>query len=327
MGGPTNDGALANPFEAPVNKSPTSFASPNSNLADPSTLNPPLEVKVDVGEPDKELPRFETSDSDFNTFGNAPLVPTAPVLPPATQQGNAAFEKVWDEVLKFEQVKDLGTALKLLTPWNVDSDLSDEQGIRCLRKLDELAGKVIYSRNSYLEPAYQVKAGETLDEIAAAYRVPLELLARINGIAAPYALSTGESLKVIRGPFRADVSLGNRELTLYTGAYYAGRFSVNVGRDLPPEEAFYEIAEKTAGRSYFDRRTGRELLRGQPENRYGNYWLGLRGQHITTGHRVGIHGRAKTAAGEDVGCISLNENDAGDVFAILSVGSRIQVRR
>ena len=224
-------------------------------------------------------------------------------------------------------VKEVAKALRILTPWCADSNLNDEQNERCLRQLDELAGEVVYSRNSYLEPTYTVRAGETLEEIAKSYGVPLELLAKINGIAAPFALSTGESLKVIRGPFRADVSISNKELTLYAGAYYAGRFSVELGRDLPPEEAFYEVAEKTMGRNYFDRRTGSEVLRGQPDNRYGDHWLGLRGEHITTGHSVGIHGRPAAGVGSEPGCISLDTINAADVFSIMSIGSRVQIRR
>ena len=85
--------------------------------------------------------------------------------------------------------------------------------------------------------------------------------------------------------------------------------------------------KKTMGRSYFDRRTGSEVLRGKPENRYGMHWLGLRGEHITTGHSVGIHGRGEETPVGDIGCIGLDPRDAADVFTILSVGSRIQVRR
>ncbi len=294
---PNNGG----PFDTPVGRTATTLVPPN-NVA----TNPPLEVNLQPARIDHAV---------------GPIPPTVP------EEGSAAFEKVWLETQELILVKDVAKALRILTPWCADSNLNDEQNERCLRLLDELAGEVVYSRNSYLEPAYTVRAGETLDEISKTYNVPLALVAKINGIAPPYALSTGESLKMIRGPFRADVSISNKELTLYVGAYYAGRFSVEIGRDLPPEETFYEVAEKTMGRNYFDRRTGSEVLRGQPDNRYGDHWLGLRGEHITTGHSVGIHGRPAAGVGSDPGCVSLDQIDAADVFSIMSIGSRVQIRR
>ena len=99
------------------------------------------------------------------------------------------------------------------------------------------------------------------------------------------------------------------------------------GRDLPAQEAFYEVAEKTNGRSYFDRQMGREVATGESLNRYGNHWVGLRGDQITAGHSVGIHGRPQDAVEGEIGSISLDPTDAEDVFSILSIGSRVHVRR
>gem|GEM_PF-3211822 len=238
---------------------------------------------------------------------------------------NPTFEKIWGEVQGHLKKQDYPRALRTLTPWSSESDLNQDQATRCILLLDQLAGAIIYSRQSYLEPGYQVKAGETLDEISAQYGVPKDLIAKINGVAAPYALMTGEKLKVVRGPFRATISLSRRELTLYVGPNYAGRFPVTIGSDMPPESAFYEVAEKLEGRTYFDRKLGREIIRSESTNRYGKHWLGLRGEHITTGHSVGIHGRPAKVTG-DVGSISLESKDAADVFSILSIGSRVEVR-
>lgn len=242
-------------------------------------------------------------------------------------QPNATFDRVWGEVQVMLKNRDYTRALRSLTPWSSESNLNSEQNQRCIRLLDKLAGAIVYSRTSYLEPAYVVKAGETLDEIAALHNVPQELLANINGIAPPFALTTGEKLKVVRGPFRASVSLSRQELTLFAGPNYAGRFKVKIGSDLPTDSAFYEVAEKSPGRAYFDRKLGREVIRSEAINKYGQQWLGLRGEHITAGHSVGIHARPKSGGNsDDVGSISLTAKDAADVFSILSVGSRVEVR-
>ena len=251
---------------------PTALAPAQLNGADAMRLNAP------VGNPSDDsrvaalvpevIPGNAPSGPSNDVFGDDEVVPgiqgpvvsspvsnspvlDSPVLEAPQPNGNAAFEKVWAEVTQLLKDDDPAKALRTLTPWCSDSNLTAEQNSRCMRKLDELAGQVVYSRESFFEPAYTVRAGETLDEIAASYKVPMELLAQINGITPPFALSTGESLKVVRGPFRADVSLSSKVMTLYVGAHYAGRFSVDVGRDLPPEEAFYEVAEKNDGSKLF----------------------------------------------------------------------------
>ena len=97
-------------------------------------------------------------------------------------------------------------ALFALTVWYGEPSLNAEQNQRCVNLLDQLAGSVIYSQDSFMEPAYVVQEGETIEDIAAKYSVPLEFLARINGVEPPYQLYPGETLKVVRGPFRAEVN-------------------------------------------------------------------------------------------------------------------------
>jgi hypothetical protein len=88
---------------------------------------------------------------------------------------------------------------------------------------------VIYSQEDLLMPPYVVGAGETLPTIAAPLGVNWQLLAKINGIPAPDDLYPGESLKVLRGPFDADVSLARRRVTLRLTGNYAGSFPMAVG--------------------------------------------------------------------------------------------------
>lgn len=317
VAGPANAGAVG--YDSPAAASrfaAAGNASAQSNPIDKTATTMGVPQEIDVA------PTAPTVTAIL-----PPIDPSVGPIPPAPGEGSVAFEKTWSEVQAAIRNQDLVTALRTLSPWSANSNVSGEQRSRCFRMLDELAGGVIYSRQDYLEPRYTVQAGETLEEISMRYNVPQELLAKINGVMAPYALSTGENLKVIKGPFRAEISISQKQLTLYAGPYYAGRFNIEIGPDLPPEEAFYEVAEKLPGRNYFDRRSGTEVLRGQPGNRYGAHWIGLRGEHITTGHSVGIHGRGATQASGASGCVSLDQLDASHVFAILSLGSRVQIRR
>ena len=155
------------------------------------------------------------------------------------------------------------------------------------------------------------------------------MLARINGIDGPADLIPTQTIKAVRGPFRAELSLTKREMTIYLGRYYAGRFPVEVGADLPNVEATYEVAEKSLGRVYFDPRSGAEIPAGHPDNPYGTHWLGLRGVQSAGAGNIGLHGsaQARDGRGDPRGSASLSPRGADDVFAILSLKSKVAVRR
>jgi LysM repeat protein len=185
-----------------------------------------------------------------------------------------------------------------------------------------LAGTVIYSRDSFLEPGHVVQEGENLQDLAQQYQVPVEFLARINGIEPPHQLFPGETIKVVQGPFRAEVNCTERQITLFLGRYYAGRFPARIGPELPPEANTYEVASIEPGLEYFDTRSGNRIAQDDPENPYGTVWISLRGNQITTAHRVGIH---VDNGDPQRGCVGVSETDARDLAAILGPGSAIQV--
>ena len=237
--------------------------------------------------------------------------------------GHPGFEETWKAVQANLQKGQLADALFSLTVWYEEPTLSAEQSQRCVQLLDQLAGTVVYSRESFLEPAHVVQEGETLATLAQQYSVPQEFLARINGILPPHQLSPGESLKVVRGPFRAEINRARSEITVFLGRYYAGRFRARLGADLPQGDNLYEVIAKDHGREFFDRRTGDRITREDPRNPYGDRWIGLRGEQITAAHNVGIH---VDAGNSDLCCIAVNRVDADDLSAILSIGSRISVK-
>jgi LysM repeat protein len=184
--------------------------------------------------------------------------------------------------------------------------------------LDQLAGSVIYSREHRLELPYQVRRGEHLEEIAQAYHVPWQLLARINGIADPAALRPGQELKVVRGPFSAVIRLERFELTLTLHGRYAGRFPIGIGRDAGQLEGSYTVCEKIVNPSYYGP-DGTNVHADDPNNPLGEYLLDL-------GEGIALHGTndpSNVGRGAGRGSIFLTAQDIDDVFHILSVGSRV----
>lgn len=197
--------------------------------------------------------------------------------------------------------------------------LTSAEREQLLGLLDPLAGKVIYSTEHLIQSGYTVERGESLFAVADRHRVPWELLANINGIENPEVLLPGTQLKVVPGPFRAEVSIGRNELTLFAGKLYAGRFPITVGNDPLPQPGDYEVKDKQPGRTYYAG-DGRTVASDDPSNPYGRVWIDLGGD-------VCIHGSSEQGITNSSGCISLSPVDATDVYGILSKGSKVTIWR
>lgn len=201
--------------------------------------------------------------------------------------------------------------------------LPPEEAQKVTDLLDQLAGTVIYSRRHLLEGRpYVVKQGENLEQIARLFKVPWQLLARINGVGDPNNLTPGQELKVVRGPFNAVIDLGKHELTMMVKGRYAGRFPIGVGADHPNLAGSYAVRDKTANPQYYgpDRQ---QIGADDPNNPLGEHWIGL-------GNQIGIHGTNDPATLQRTGgrgCIRMSARDVDDVFGILSIGSRVVIRR
>lgn len=210
-------------------------------------------------------------------------------------------------------------ALATLSMFYSSPDLSESDRQALLGRLDPLAGEVIYSQRHLLEKPYRVEQNETLMEIAARFEVPWQLLANINGINDPVLLLPGTELKVVRGPFRAEVDLARRELTVMLDELYAGRFPVDIGQEPTPQPGTYTVKDKQTAKEFFDN-AGTSIPAGDASNPFGSVWIDL-------GQQMAIHGRARQPGATPRGCIAMQAEDAQDVYGILSQGSTISVRR
>jgi len=183
---------------------------------------------------------------DGNLVGGTALPPPAATafdpqdsrqMPPSSNGGreappSAAFASSWADAHDKLAAGRYAEALAVLSTWHDDPSLGLEESQRLEDLLGQLAGTVIYSQQDLLLPPHVVQQGETLLSIAAPLAVPWQLLAKINGVPDPARLVPGESLKVVRGPFDAVVSVSRRRLSLKVGGNYAGSFPVMVGRQI-----------------------------------------------------------------------------------------------
>jgi len=212
------------------------------------------------------------------------------------------------------------SALAKLSPYYANADVPAADRGQLIAWLDALAAKVIYSREHLLDSPYRVRRSDTLFEVARQYSVPWPLLQRVNGLGDrdPNVMVPGTELKIIPGPFRADVNLTSSELTLFLGDLYAGRFPFSIGEHQPPPGA-YQVKDKRNDYPYYSL-DGRVIPNNDPSNPYGGFWLSLGGE-------LSIHGSPLSPGPRPLGSISLSPQDARDAYSILSLGSEVTVRR
>lgn len=230
-----------------------------------------------------------------------------------------SLRQMWSQAEQLVASNKLKEALKLLSTHYSNPSLPAEHREAIVGWLDPLAAKVIYSREHILELPYRTRAKETLFDVEERFNVPWQLLHNINRevVSDPQLVIVGTELKVVQGPFRAEVHLSRNELTLYLGDLYAGRFGFTLGNE-PPQPGSYKVVDKRRDRVYYGA-DGTTIPAGDPNNPYGDIWLDL-------GREVSIHGSPAQASGTTLGCISLSPQDSRDVYGILSLGSEVVIR-
>jgi LysM repeat protein len=288
---------------APTSNASSVAAAPTAPASDPPASQRSIyESMSDASSAGESYPAGESG-----SFG-APEQPAA-----------GAFESAWRSALVHMEQGQLGEALLTLSLRYRDQQLTGEQRQRMIDLLDPLAGRVIYSNESILEAPYQIRDQETLYDVAQQFQIPVVLLQKINGIANPDAVWPGTTIKVVRGPFRAEVDVQRDELALFLGKYYAGRFAISAGNDPPPQAGEYEVVAKQPGRDYTTVDGGR-IAAGAADSPYGNWWIDL-------GGNMSLHSSPDTIPTHgSFGCIALQPSEAEDVYGILAVGSKVLIR-
>ena len=145
------------------------------------------------------------------------------------QKESAAFTAAWTDAHNKLEAGRYAEALAVLSVWHDNPSLSVEENHQLERLLGQLAGTVIYSTQDMLLPPHTVAGGETLETIAKPLNIPWELLSKINGVASD-ELTTGQRIKVLRGPFDGVVSVSRRRISLQVGGRYAGTFPAAIGK-------------------------------------------------------------------------------------------------
>ncbi len=283
-------------------------------------LQEPVTEKEPVAEKSKEEPKSDRyAAKEKATEEVEAEVKIAPRVAPAL--GAAEFETAWTKMEAEIEAGKLKDALRTISPFYHSTDLPEDDHKQLLEVLDLLAWKVVFSKEHFLAKPHIVAAGETLEDIALKYQVPGEVIAKVNGIKSTKLLSAGDELKIVPGPFRAEVSPERGELTLFLDDLYATRYAIESGTEPPPEPGEYTVLQRANG-SVYRTINNRDIPAQDSRNPYGGIFLDL-------GDGQCLHGSPEAEQGEALGtgCMRLRGKDAKEVYWLLSKGSKVTILR
>ena len=273
--------AEANQFEPP--------AAPASHPNDRQAIDD-LNSMVGVRSPGQRIPVTPRPDS---TVQPASGMVSAPRLP---------LSEAWNQVRNLTEQGEYRLALGTLSRYYRDPSLNAADRQRLQEWLDALAAKVIYSTEHYLRSTpYIIQPNDTLSALAQRWQIPATLIYNINRskIPDPDQLQPGVEIKMIGGPFDAEIDPQQGTLTLFLKNLYAGRFQIQIGPDVHFASAEYRVAGKAES---------------GPD---GPFWIHLDGGPPL--HAIQDPGSIRG--------IGLPREQASDLFAILSEGSHIRIVR
>ncbi len=252
--------------------------------------------------------------------------PAAGAGPPVGE--TTPFATAWPVIQAALQQGELARAHLLLSGWYGDPNLAPAEQEQVKSLLGQLAGTVVYSNQHRLEPAYTVQAGDTLKSIAQKQNIPWQLLAKINGIAASNQVQPGQQIKILRGPFAAVIERTKGQLTLMLDGRYAGQFPITVPpgalsgegewlvekKLVHPASGVYQASTASAaGLAAVDRVL---VLRSEsPEG--GGPTLTIASGTSSLSNPTEVSGTT----------IRISAQDAEELTDILSIGSRVMIRR
>ncbi|MBX2851957.1 MAG: L,D-transpeptidase family protein [Phycisphaeraceae bacterium] len=185
---------------------------------------------------------------------------------------------------------------------------------------------------------HKVQSGEYLSTIGNTYRIPYQLIERINDIDAR-RLQAGQGVQVIRGPVHAQIDKSDYRMDLYVEdpdglRIYLKSYTVGLGEfdSTPIGQWLVKLGSKVGpangGPSWVNPRTGKRYDRNDPDIPIGEYWMALEGIDDNTRDKkgYGIHATndpESIGRQESMGCIRMRDEDVDEVFYTLFEGASI----
>ncbi|MHC4173261.1 MAG: L,D-transpeptidase family protein [Planctomycetota bacterium] len=207
--------------------------------------------------------------------------------------------------------------------------MSGQQRAFVKDQLSELADKWLFSNRFFpqdkLCESLQIRPGDQLRIIGQQFKVPYEILMKINNISRPEALQVGATIKVINGPFHAKIYRSTFTMDLYLQNTFIRSFPVGLGKpgmETPTGLWRVKADGKLIEPPWPDPVSGKILQPEDPDYALGSRWVGLEGLDGDAKGRTGfgIHGTKESetiGTADSRGCIRLHNGNVIFVYDLL----------
>lgn len=267
--------------------------------------------------------------------------PIAATAPAPTAAAVASAVKQFEQAVKLMEAGKIFEARKVMTAALFSNALPAQTAAAARKKLASAAAKtllaprIVDDEDPYVT-RYTVQSGDALASIERRMElhVPTQLLCKVNGVSDPNKIRVGQTLKIIKGPFHAVLSLSNFTMDVYQKRkglpyIYIKRMPIGTGKTGATPFGSYRV--KLGGKMIRPAwypppnsgRTGR-VLYGQPGYAFGSkgLWIGLEGtdRKTKTMTGYGIHSTNNPASigrAESLGCVRMADADIDLAFALL----------
>jgi lipoprotein-anchoring transpeptidase ErfK/SrfK len=307
----------------PVNNSPQSNSNPGLNVPvvnEMPVIEPPVQAEPNLA-PETE----QVSKPSLAEIPSGPAVEPSPEAEALIKEVEALLKESPGKVI--EARDKLNIALRM--------PISIQQRSLVKKQLSELAEKWLFDRTVYpddiLCETYLVQRGDQLRIIGDRYKVPYEILMKVNKISRPESLQAGETIKVIKGPFRAKVYRSTFTMDVYLQNTFVRSFPVGLGKEgmeTPTGLWRVKVGGKLEKPIWTNPLDGRRYYPEDPDYPLGSRWIGLEGLEDAAKGRTGfaIHGtkdpeQLGTAGSQ--GCIRLDNGAAILVYNMLFPGESL----
>lgn len=325
------DGLNEADFIAMLEATPSDDVS--STVADEEPRLPPLDEDPLIAALAKQSEPIEDS---FPEFGQSATQDVQTAASSNIQQASFDLTEPVVETAEFTpsvMAPEVATELKQIDSWIEQKETLEahaalsrlywkqpEVRVHIQQRIERTAADIYASPTNHFAEPYMVEFGDTLEGIAAKYKVPWQYLARLNRTNAK-SLQAGQKLKVLTGPFGAVVDLANFEMTVHAHGWFVRRYRIGIGADGGTPVGEFTVQDKLENPTWYNP-SGGTVAADDPSNPLGEYWIGL-------GDHIGIHGTIDpTTIGKAAsrGCIHLADGDIAEIFQLLGEGSPVVIR-
>ena len=307
----------------------------------PSIATPPViyqEPEPSITEPERTVTEVAILEEDEISVQEIDPVISKPIVLAATTSTNL------EEGLDLLDSGQLVAARLQLSSLLRSGSLTENEAAQARGVLTDIADTLVFSKEIVADDPfvieYIIRGGDTLSGIVQkmGLQVNWRFIQRINGIKQASGIRPGQNLKLITGPFHAQVDRDTYRIDLFQGdgsdQVFVRSYQVGLGEFNSTPTGLFKVRKnsKLVNPTWVNPRTRKFFSADNPMNPIGERWIGLEGIEERTKDLsgLGIHGTIEPetiGTQSSMGCIRMHSNDVAQVYEMLAEGvSTIEIQ-